>query len=420
MALKIVNTESLDAVADAINAKAGTSGKLQFPDGFVSAVEGISAGGGGGDGYDVATMQKFVDARGIQFLYSYSYYNNTNNSGLPVTNDDLKWLAKVDLSNWDSAYYMFYSCESSKWDAIPLFDTSHITNMTYMFTGASASQRRKNSIFIPDFDTSNATTMQCMFQCRKLKNFPNLNYSNVTVVSYMFNESAFDTPPEIPNLDFPNVAGNINSLFRTANIAKVGNINAPKVKEVYQSFYQCRKLQSVGNIDLNGGEGSWYQAFYYCDTLTTIGSINARPTNIYGIFSNCAVLDGVSLDLRSCTTASDAFSSCKALTNLTLKNIKVNLQVGSRTYYGHLLTVDSLVGLCYELRDTGSVKTLTIGSANLEKLASVYVRSIEITDAMRAEDDLIDEKLPFERCDSTDEGATLIGDYVLLKNWKLA
>lgn len=47
MALKVVNTESLDAVANAINAKAGTSGKLQFPDGFVEAVEGISAGGGG-------------------------------------------------------------------------------------------------------------------------------------------------------------------------------------------------------------------------------------------------------------------------------------------------------------------------------------------------------------------------------------
>ena len=49
MALKVVNTESLDAVANAINSKAGTSGALQFPDGFVSAVEGISAGGGGGE-----------------------------------------------------------------------------------------------------------------------------------------------------------------------------------------------------------------------------------------------------------------------------------------------------------------------------------------------------------------------------------
>ena len=39
---------------------------------------------------------------------------------------------------------------------------------------------------------------------------------------------------------------------------------------------------------------------------------------------------------------------------------------------------------------------------------------------MRAEDDLIDEKYPFARCESTDEGATLITDYISVKNWKLA
>lgn len=49
MALKVVNTESLDAVANAINAKSGTSGALQFPDGFVDAIGAIQAGGGGED-----------------------------------------------------------------------------------------------------------------------------------------------------------------------------------------------------------------------------------------------------------------------------------------------------------------------------------------------------------------------------------
>ena len=46
MALKVVNTESLDRVADAINAKSGTSGAIQFPDGFVEAIGAIQAGGG--------------------------------------------------------------------------------------------------------------------------------------------------------------------------------------------------------------------------------------------------------------------------------------------------------------------------------------------------------------------------------------
>jgi hypothetical protein len=47
MAIKIVNDDSLTEVANAIRVKAEISGTLEFPDGFVSAVENIPAGGGG-------------------------------------------------------------------------------------------------------------------------------------------------------------------------------------------------------------------------------------------------------------------------------------------------------------------------------------------------------------------------------------
>lgn len=49
MALKVVNTESLDAVADALNEAAGKSGKLVFPDEYISTAKSLSAGGGGED-----------------------------------------------------------------------------------------------------------------------------------------------------------------------------------------------------------------------------------------------------------------------------------------------------------------------------------------------------------------------------------
>lgn len=44
MAYRKVSDESLQSVADAIRAKAGTSGTMAFPTGFVSAVEGIQTG----------------------------------------------------------------------------------------------------------------------------------------------------------------------------------------------------------------------------------------------------------------------------------------------------------------------------------------------------------------------------------------
>lgn len=54
MAKYLVNDTSLTAVADAIRTKGGTSEALSFPDGFVSAVEGIQAGGGDVDPISVA------------------------------------------------------------------------------------------------------------------------------------------------------------------------------------------------------------------------------------------------------------------------------------------------------------------------------------------------------------------------------
>lgn len=181
-----------------------------------------------------------------------------------------------------------------------------------------------------------------------------------------------------------------------------------------------------------------------CITLTTVPLFDtSKVTNMQHMFSNCQKLNVIpafntsnvwnmqnmfyccydlatvaELDIRNVTKPSSMFVNCYALTECWIRNIKVNLTVGS-TSYGHLLTLESLLSLCKECRDTGSQKTLTIGSANLEKLANVYVKLIDITDEMRAEDDLIDEKSPFVQCESTDEGAMLIADYMTTKNWVL-
>lgn len=49
----LTNDTDLKAVADAIRTKAGSTAALAFPDGFVSAVNGIQTGGGGGAGFSV-------------------------------------------------------------------------------------------------------------------------------------------------------------------------------------------------------------------------------------------------------------------------------------------------------------------------------------------------------------------------------
>lgn len=177
-----------------------------------------------------------------------------------------------------------------------------------------------------------------------------------------------------------------------------GTLDTSNGTKFYRMFLLCNKTEDFGNLSDTSKGTNFSYMFYGCSSLTT------TPT----------------LDLRNANSISYMLNNCSKLTNLYVKNIKANLQIGYHSSWGHLLTVDSLVNTIYECRDTGSIKTLTVGSANLSKLANVYVKLIDITDEMRAEDDLIDEKLPFEVCESTDEGAMLIANYVGLKNWKLA
>ena len=442
MALKIVNTESLDAVADALNEAAGKSGKLVFPDEYISTAKGLSAGGGGGN-----PLQKFIDDRG-DLTYLYGYFSS-NARIRDVKDEALEWLTTVDLSKMEYANYMFYRCESRYWTKIPLFDTSNIKYMTSMFESTQYDRDRYKAIYIPNFDTRNAMDMGRMFYYRHLKNFPQLDMSKASYISYMYDYAKWDEPLSLPSFiaSYPTVA---EYLFANTNIKDVGTVELNNCEKMSGMFNMCASLESVGKVKSERASVNTNNMFSSCSKLVSIGEIALKSNDISNMFKNCTSLteipsfdgglstyasyfcDGCtslvtvgSIDVRSVTSFSYSFRKCTLLTNLTLKNIKANLQVGSgdgsgSSDYGHLLTVDSLVGLCYELRDTGSVKTLTIGAANLAKLASVYVRLVEITDEMRAEDDLIDKKLPFERCESTDEGATLIGDYVILKNWKLA
>jgi hypothetical protein len=190
---------------------------------------------------------------------------------------------------------------------------------------------------------------------------------------------------------------NISGMFDSCrNATKFPHINTSKATNMYYMHSGCSEMEEAPFYDLK------------------------EITNMQGAFRQCGKLRKIpAYDVRKTIVFAEVFYYDIKLEEIWIKNIKNTIQVGSGTTWGHLLTVESLIHLIYELRDTGKSLTLTVGSANLEKLANVYVKTVEITDEMRAEDDLIDEKLPFVVCESTDEGAMLITNYVTFKNWEI-
>ena len=160
----------------------------------------------------------------------------------------------------------------------------------------------------------------------------------------------------------------------------------------------------------------WYRAFSNCNNLTNISLNTASGTNFMQMFYNDNKLVSVSLsDFSKAIGCSDIFNGCSSLEELTMKTIKINLQVGSSNRYGHLLTLDSLLGLCQECVNVNDSRTLTVGTTNINKLANVYVKLTN-----QPEEDETLPKIPMVQCESTDEGAMTIDAYMALKNWKIA
>ena len=195
-------------------------------------------------------------------------------------------------------------------------------------------------------------------------------------------------------------------------------VDTSNVTNMYAMFEDCSNLTSVPLFDTSN-DTNMGNMFTNCSKLTSVPLFDtSNVTNMSSMFYDCDELTSIpALDMRNVTSAGSMFSSCAKLTEILVRNIKTNIEITNGNYGQPTPTPENRLHICKECRNIGSPLTLTIGGTWL--LESTFVKLIEITDEMRAEDDLIDEKLPFVQCESTDEGAMTVLDYMALKNWSV-
>lgn len=295
--------------------------------------------------------------------------------------------ARVDVQG--NCNYLFQNYLGTTIDFIGKLNTSNSTAFVSTFQGCS------NLIEAPMLDTSNATTLKSMFKsCSKLKSIPLYETSNVTDMNSMF-ESCKELET-IPLLDTSNVTDMYRIFINCSSLKTIPKLNTSKVTTLYWAFGNCSSLETIPELDIR------------------------KVTNIQSCFGGCTnliTIEGLDLiGINNKSYLSGIFNNCTNLTNLTLKNIRFSIQIGSGTSWGHLLTLDSLISVCRECYKQ-STSTLTMGTANLEKLANVYVRFVDTTITTIP---TYSTGADIEVCESTDEGAMLITDYMSLKWWTLA
>jgi surface protein len=363
---------------------------------------------------------------------------------LEITDADEKPVDKIQL-RCDRTQSLQYAFAGSEWrgsgardliyEMLDGVDTSNVTNMAYMFSKASYLSTTADVPLYLNINTSNVVNMAGMFRdCFNLRyiDVSNFDTSKVTTMAYMFYNSG------IYNIDLSSfdTSSNVSLEYMFAecdnmlNVKGVFDISTTDITG--NMFYNCRLLENINiqficpnprpNVAI--GMSSMFSNCMKLKEIDLTAFSKILAGNIYAMFNSCYELEKIEgiLDLYNCSQQGSAFYLTYALTGVTLKNIRKSLQIGSGTSYGHLWQLPYLVNAIKELWDlTGSTQqTLTIGSANLEKIANVYVKLVEVTDEMIAADEYAANKLPCIECESTDEGAMTLTAYAGLKNWGLA
>ena len=327
---------------------------------------------------------------------AYEFRNYLGNDLSPAING-------LDTSKVENMTYLFDTCTGITNLDLSSWDTSKVTTMSNTFRICSG----LTNLNLTTWNTENVNNMSNMFyQCSSLTELDlhSFNTNKVSNMSYMFNGCSKLTRLDLSNFDTSNVT-NMSYMFG----------NCYKISELNVSNFNTSKVTNMDNM------------FIAMDELIEVDLRSfdtSKVTGFANLFNNCDKLKTVlgTIDLISATYSITLFALCRDIETFTVKNIKQSFTTSTNNSYNSKLTLDTLVNIFKELWDlTGSTsKTLKLSSTNKTTIANVYVKLVDVTDEMLAQDPYAANKKPCVVCESTDEGAMTITEYAISKNWAVS
>ena len=183
-----------------------------------------------------------------EYLNFENYYINNF-----ISNQKIIILKLIGIKNITDMSGMFEDTKLTSAIFPQNFDTSLITDMSYMFSGCTS---LLNLPDISNWNTVNVTNMSYMFSnCQNLKYLPDIskwNTTNVTDLSHMFSDCiSLLKFPDISNWDTGKV-NNLSGIFRNCNkitvLPDISKWNTNNVTNMSYMFYNCESLSNLPDI----------------------------------------------------------------------------------------------------------------------------------------------------------------------------
>ena len=263
----------------------------------------------------------------------------------------------LDKLNTDNITYMGYmfsgarvvgNLDFSNWD------TSKVTNMSYMFWSANGKNRCKysNKYLLENYSY--------------LTGLNNLNLQSVQDMSYMFNSSTYyDFQDKELAWDTSNIT-DMSCMFANCNA-----YNFPKLsfdtRNVTNMAYMFRQFESYNDLKLNFTDTSKVTdmscMFGFCDTndyLNHISEYNFSYLNYNGD------ADISCLDTSNVVNAHDMFNGCKYITPDMIKNIRLPKATNIRNMFRYAY----MGGWDFVNKKTTYIDTIDLSSFDLGSIPS--------------------------------------------------
>ena len=287
---------------------------------------------------------------------SYSFV--VNGTTLEIHTNADEFMAPSDCSNMFRGLSTITSINFNN-----AFNTSNVTNMSYMFSGCEA----LTALDVSNFDTSNVTKMSSMFnKCRALKtlDLSNFDTSNVTSMGSMFQYCGVLTSVDI-------------SSFNTANVTNMSSM-----------FFCCYALKSLDVSHFNTSNVTNMSCLFgYCQALTSLDVKNfdtSKVTNMQQMFDECNVLsklDVSNFDTSNVTKMGNMFRKCKALKTLDLSNFNTSNITNMSNMFNDCLSLTSLdlnnfdtsnvTNMSSMFRSCSSLTTLAVSKFNTSNVTNM-------------------------------------------------
>ena len=318
MAEYLTNTTDLTKVASAIREKGGTSDPLVYPDGFVTAIQAIQAGGSApGTPSDIT-------------FYDYD--------GTIVTSWTLSELAtKTALPDYPSHNGLI--CQGWNWLLADLKTTNRKMNVGAMYITDDGKTRIyirleegrtspmlgvcPNGTVTVDWGDGTTPDTLTGTDVTTVKWTPNHAYAapgeyviKLTVDGTMGFYGEFSLTSASAILRYSSSDDNRNYVYRSS-VQKI-EIGNGITSIGYSAFYSCYSLASI--TIPNGITSIGNSAFYSCYSLASITIPNGVTNIVDSAFGNCRSLASITIPNGITSIGDSAFDNCYSLASITMPN----------------------------------------------------------------------------------------------------